>query len=76
MTFSHDGESPCCTSSERHQSEACPGLTGPPTVGTRCACGGQIPCLRHVFYTVRVDHGSILSLLGGPERRRDFIPER
>ena len=60
-----------CTSSER-QSEACPGLTGPPTVP------GAIVALRVLasgFYSIRVDHGSILSHFEGPGRRRDFIPE-
>ena len=60
-----------CTSSER-QSEACPGLTGPPTVP------GALVALRFLasgFYSIRVDHGSILSLFEGPGRRRDFIPE-
>ena len=61
-----------CTSSER-QKEAWPGLTGPPTVP------GALVALRFlasVMCSIRVDQGSILSLLGGPVRRRDFIPER
>ena len=61
-----------CTSSER-QSEACPGINGPPTVP------GALVALRFLasgFYSIRVDHGSILSLFEGPVRRRDFIPER
>ena len=56
------------------QSEACPGLTGPPTV-----VPGALVALRFLasgFYSIRVDHGSMLSLFEGPVRRRDFIPER
>ena len=61
-----------CTSSER-QSEACPGLTGP------LAVPGALEELRFhatVICSIRVSMGSIWGLLGGPGRRRDFVPER
>ena len=61
-----------CTSSER-QSEACPGLTGLPAVPSALVA---LRFLVSVICSIRVDHGSILSLLGGPVRRRDFISER
>ena len=61
-----------CTSSER-QSEACPGLIGPPAVS-----GALVELRFHatVICSIRVSMGSIWGLLGGPGRRRDFVPER
>ena len=61
-----------CTSSER-QSEACPGLTGPPAVP-----GALVELRFHatVICSIRVSMGPIWGLLGGPGRRRDFFPER
>ena len=61
-----------CTSSER-QKEAWPGLTGPPAVPGALE---ELRFLVTVICSIRVSMGSILGVLGGPGRRRDFIPER
>ena len=61
-----------CTSSER-QSEACPGLTGPPAVPSALVA---LRFLVSVMCSIRVSMGSNLGVLGGPGRRREFIPER